>query len=90
MCDRDFRCLEIQKFKTSWVLLNNLRLWSAMAEGAGAELLQSGQDLASWKCFSNMYGARGGKSWLCRTYGAHCVEKDTLLEANRFEGGQHR
>ena len=61
-----------------------------MAEGAGTGLMQqSGQDLASWKCFSYMYCARGGKSWLCRTYRAHRVDKDTLLEANRFEGGHH-
>jgi len=62
-----------------------------MAESAGAGLMQlSGQDLASWKCFSYIYCARGGKSWLCRTHGAHRVEKDTLLEAHRFEGGHHR
>jgi len=31
-----------------------------MAEGAGARLMQqSGQDLASWKCFSYIYCARG-------------------------------
>ena len=54
-----------------------------MAEEAGAELMQqSGQDLASWKCFSYIYCARGGKSWLCRTCRAHRVEKDTLLEGN--------
>ena len=62
-----------------------------MAEGAGAGLMQqSGQDLASWKCFSYMRRTRGGKSWLCRTYQAHRVEEDTLLEVNRFEGGHHR
>jgi len=44
-------------------------------EGAGTGLVQqSGQDLASWKYFLYMYCARGGKSWLCRTYQAHCVE----------------
>jgi len=87
MCDRDFRFLEIQKFKTSWILFNHLR-WSAMAEVAGAGLMQqSGQDLASWKCFSYIYCTRGGKSWLCRTYRAHHIEEDTLLESNRFEGG---
>jgi len=92
MCDRDFRFLEIEKFQTSWVLFNHLRWRSAMAEGAGAAGLmqQSGQDLASWKCFSKICCARGVKSWLCRTYGAHRVEKDTMLEANRFEGGHHR
>jgi len=62
-----------------------------MAEEAGAGLMQqSGQDLASWKCISYIYCGRGGKSWLCRRYRAHRVEKDTLLEANRFEGGHHR
>jgi len=35
MCDRDFIFLEIQKFKTSWVLFNHSRWRSAMAEGAG-------------------------------------------------------
>jgi len=53
-----------------------------MVEGAGAGLMQqSGQDLASWKCFSYIYCARGGK---------YRVEEDTLLEANRFEGGHLR
>jgi len=48
MCDRDFRFLEIQKYKTSWVLLNHLQWRSVMTEGAGAGLIQqSGQDLAS-------------------------------------------
>jgi len=62
-----------------------------MVEDAGAGLMQqSGQDLASWKCFSYIYCARGGKSWLCRTYQAHRVEEDTLLEVNRLEGGRHR
>jgi len=62
-----------------------------MADGASAGLMQqSGQDLASWKCFLYIYCARGKKSWLYRTYRAHCVEEDTLLEANRFEGGHHR
>jgi len=62
-----------------------------MAESAGAGLMQlSGQDLASWKCFSYIYCARGGKSWRCRSHGAHRVEKDTLLEAHRFEEGHHR
>ena len=60
-----------------------------MAEGAGAGLMQqSGQDLASWKCFSYIYCARSGKSWLCRTYRAHRVEKDTFLEVSRFEEGR--
>jgi len=91
ICDHDFRFLEIQKFKTSWVLFNHWRWRSAMVEGAGAGLMQqSGQDLASWKCFPYIYCARGGKSWLCRTYRAHRVHEDTLLEANRFEGGHHR
>jgi len=62
-----------------------------MVEGAGAGLMQqSGQYLASWKCLSYTYCARGRKSWLCRTHRAHRVEEDTLLEANRFEGGHHR
>jgi len=62
-----------------------------MAEGAGAGLMQqSGQDLASWKCFAYMCSARGGKSWLCRTHQAHRVEEDILLEVKRFEGGHHR
>jgi len=62
-----------------------------MAEGAGVGLMhQSCQDLASWKRFSYMYCARGGKSWLCPTYQAHRVEEDILLEVNRFEGGHHR
>jgi len=64
-----------------------------MAEGAGAGfkfMQQSGQDLASQKYFSYMCCARGRKSWLCRTYHAHRVEEDTLLEVNRFEGGHHR
>ena len=62
-----------------------------MAEGAFAGLMQqSGQDLASWKCFSYIDCAPGGKSWLFRTFQAHCVEEDTLLEVNRFEGGYHR
>jgi len=62
-----------------------------MAEEAGAGLMQqSGQDLASWKCFPYIYCARGGKSWLCRTHPARRVEEDTLLEVNRFEGGHHR
>jgi len=63
-----------------------------MAEGTGAGLMQQGggQDLASWKCFLYIYCARGKKSWLCRTYQAHRVEDDTLLEANGFEGGRHR
>ena len=91
MCDRDFRFLEIQKFKTSWVLCNHLRWRSAMAEDAGAGLTQqSGQDLASWKCFSHIYCARGGKSWLYCTFQARHIEEDILLEVNRFEGGHHR
>jgi len=62
-----------------------------MAEGAGAGLMQqSGQDLASWKCSSYIDCARGGKSWLCRTFQAHRVEEDTLLEVNKCEGGYHR
>jgi len=69
MCDRDFRFLEIQKFKTSWVFFNHLRWRSVMADGAGAGLMQqSGQDLALWKCFSYIYYVRGGKSWLYRTH----------------------
>jgi len=61
-----------------------------MADGAGAGLMeQSGQDLASWKCFLYIYCARGQKSWLCRTHRARRVEEDTLLEANRSEGGHH-
>jgi len=72
MCDRDFRFLESEKFKTSWVLFNHWRWRSAMAEGAGAGLMQqSGQDLASWKCFSYIYCARGGKSH-CWWYRASC------------------
>jgi len=87
MHDRDFRFLEIEKFKTSWVLFNHC----AIVEGAGAGLMQlSGQELVSWKCFLYIYCARGGRSWLCRTYRAHRVEEDTLLESNRFEGGHHR
>jgi len=63
-----------EKFKTSWVRLNHWRWRSAMAEGAGAGLMQqSGQDLASWKCFSNIDCARGGKSWLCCTFQAQCI-----------------
>ena len=62
-----------------------------MADGAGAGLMQqSGQDLASQKCFLYIYCDRGEESWLCRTYRAHHVEEDTLLEANRFEGGHDR
>jgi len=57
-----------------------------MAEEVGAGLMQqSGQDLASWKCFSYIYCARGGISWLCRTYPARHAEEDSLLEMNRFE-----
>jgi len=62
-----------------------------MVEGAGVGLMQqSGQDLASWKCFPYIYVARGRKSWLSRTHRAHRVEEDTLLEVNIFEGGHHR
>ena len=62
-----------------------------MAEGAGAGLMQqSGQDLASWKCFSYIYCARGRKYWLCCTYQVHNVEEVILLEVDRFAGGQHR
>jgi len=62
-----------------------------MAEGAGAGLMQqSGQDLASWKCFSYIFCAQGGKFWLFRTCQAYRVEEDILLEVNRFEGGHHR
>jgi len=83
MCDRDFRFLESEKFKTSWVLFNHWWWRSAITEGAGAGLMQqSGQDLASWKCFSYIYCARGRKSWLCRTYQARLVEEDALLEVN--------
>jgi len=60
-------------------------------KGAGAGLMQqSGKDLASWKCFTYIYCARGGKSWLCRTYEAHCTEEVILLEVVRFEGGHCR
>ena len=63
---------------------------NAMAEGAGAGLMQqSCQDLASWKCFLYICCARGGKSWLCRTYQAHRVEEVILLEVDRFEGEHH-
>jgi len=51
---------------------------------------QSGQDLALWKCFLYIYCARGGKSWLCRTYQAYHVEEGIVLEVNSFEGGHHR
>ena len=34
---------------------------------------QSGQDLASWKCFLYIYRAQGKKSWLCCTHRAHSV-----------------
>ena len=62
-----------------------------MADGTGVGLMQQrGQDLALLKCFSHIYCARGGKSWLCCTHQAHSVEEDTLLEAKRFEGGHHR
>jgi len=62
-----------------------------MVEGAGAGLTQqSGQDLASWKCFSYIYCDRCGKSWLCSTYQVLCVEVDILLDVDRFEGGRHR
>ena len=60
-----------------------------MADEAEAGLTQlSGQDLASWKCFSYICCTTGGKSWLCCTYRAHRVEKDILLEANRFEAAR--
>jgi len=91
ICDHHFRFLEFQKFKSSWVLFNHLRWRSAMAEEADAGLMQqSGQDLASWKCFPYICCARDEKSWLCRTYLARRVEEDTLLEVNRFEGQHHR
>ena len=91
MCERHFRFLEFQKFKTSWVLFNTLRRKSAMVEGAGAGLMQqSGRDLESKKYFSYIYCAAGRKSWLCRTYQVHCVEEDILLDVDRFEGGHHR
>jgi len=36
-----------------------------MVQGASAGLMQQdSQDLASWKFYSYMYCARGGKSWL--------------------------
>ena len=96
MYDQDFRFLEIQKVKTSWVLFHHSWWRSVTADCAGAGLKQqSGQDLASWKRFLHIYCARGKKSWpyrtwLYRTYRAHHVEEDTLLEANRFEGGHDR
>jgi len=62
-----------------------------MTDGTGTGLMQqSGQDLASWKCFLHIYCARGKKSCLYCTYQARRVEEDTLLEANRFEGEYHR
>jgi len=91
ICDRYFTFPEFLKIKTSWVLFNHLQRRSAMAEGAGAGLMQqSGQDLASWEYFSYVYCPRGRKSWLRGTYQAHCVNEDILLDANMFEGGQHR
>jgi len=59
-----------------------------MADGAGAGLMQqSGQDLASQKCFLYIYCDRGEESWLCRTYRAHSVEEDTLLEVTDLKEG---
>jgi len=90
MCDHHFRFLEFQKFKTSWVIFNHSRWRNAMVDEASAGLMQqSGQDLESWKCFSYISCARGGKSWLCCTCPARRVEEDILLEVNRFEGGRH-
>jgi len=55
--------VSVQEITSSWaswvcrrglrgLFLNHLRWRSVMAEGTGAELIQqSGQDLASWKCF---------------------------------------
>jgi len=80
MCDQDFRFLEIQKFQTSRFFFDHSRWRSAIADGAGALVMQqSGQDSASWKYFIYICCAPGEKSWLCRTHQAH-GEDDTFLQ----------